>query len=98
MNNEPALRKSDSKPRRKLDERLAKRPAMLERLHQIVDTLEQSVVEGCDAHMAEERVIEEMRKLGHETLSQWAHEANEQIQAQVPTTHPEANKNGKKNS
>ncbi len=44
MNNEPALRKSDSKPRRKLDERLAKRPAMLERLHQIVDTVSSTVL------------------------------------------------------
>lgn len=98
MNNEPALRKSDSKPRRNLDERLAKRPAMLERLHQILDTLEESVVDGCDAHKAEDRVIEEMRKLGQETLSQWAHEANEQTQAQVPILHPDATKNGKKNS
>ncbi len=98
MNNEPALRKSDSKPRRNLDERLAKRPAMLERLHQIVDTLEKSVGDGCDAHKAEDRVIEEIRKLGQETLSQWAHEANAQIQAQVPTLQPDATKNGKKNS
>lgn len=98
MNNEPALRKSDSKPRRNLEDRLAKRPAMLERLHQIVDTLEASVGEGCDAHMAEDRVVEEIRKLGQETLSQWAQEANEHTQAQVPTTHPQATKNGKKNS
>lgn len=98
MNNEPALRKSESKLRRNLDERLAKRPAMLERLHHIVDRLEESVGDGCDAHLAEDRVIEEIRKLGQETLNQWAHEANEHTHAQVPTTHPEATKNGKKNS
>ena len=100
MNNEPELNKSETKPRsrRVLDERLASRPAMLDRLHQIVDTLEQSLSAGCDAHLAEERVIEELRKLGQVTLTQWAEEANEQAQAAVPTTHPQASKNGKKNA
>ena len=99
MNNEPALEKTEPQPRRRvLDERLAQRPVMLERLHQLIDTLEQSVGKGWDAHVAEERVIQEMRQLGQATLSQWAQEANEQAQGQVRRAHPDACKNGKKNS
>jgi hypothetical protein len=71
---------------------------VLERLHEIVDTLEQSVADGCDAHDAEDRVVAEIRKLGGTVLGQWAEEANAQIQQQVPGTYPRACKNGKKNS
>lgn len=84
--------------RRRLEERLAQRPELLERLHEIVDTLEQSVADGCDAHDAEDRVVDEIRKLGRTVLGQWAQEANAQIQGQVPTEYPQASKNGKKNS
>lgn len=96
MNDEPAWNKSESQPRRPLEERLAQRPAVLARLHQLVDTLEASVGDGCDAHRAEERVIEEMRRLGQETLSQWAQEVQEHTQAQVRATHPAASRHGKK--
>ena len=98
MNDELPLKTSGKKNRRHLEERLAKRPELLERLHEIVDTLEQSVAGGCDAHDAEDRVVDEIRKLGRTVLGQWAQEANEQIQRQVPASHPKACKNGKKNA
>ena len=84
--------------RRRLEERLVQRPELLERLHEIVDTLEQSVADGCDAHDAEDGVVDEIRKLGRTVLGQWAQEANTQIQAEVPTEYRQASKNGKKNS
>ena len=98
MNDELLLKSPHTKNRRRLEERLAQRPELLEQLHEIVDTLEQSVADGCDAHDAEDRVVDEIRKLGRTVLSQWAQEANTQIQAQVPAEHPQACKNGKKNS
>jgi hypothetical protein len=98
MNDELLVNSPRSANRRRLEERLAQRPELLERLHEIVDTLEQSVTEGCDAHDAEDRVVDEIRKLGRTVLGQWAQEANAQIQAQVPKEHPKACKNGKKNS
>lgn len=96
MNDELLLKTSSTKNRRRLEERLAQRPEVLQRLHEIVDTLEQSVADGCDAHDAEDRMVDEIRKLGRAVLGQWAQEANAQIQRQVPAEHPEACKNGKK--
>ena len=98
MKDELPLKSPHVKNRGRLEERLAQRPELLERLHLIVDTLEQSVAEGCDAHDAEDRVIDEIRKLGRTVLGQWAQEASVQIQQQVPKEYPQACKNGKKNS
>ena len=98
MNNELPLKSPRTKNRGRLEERLARRPELLERLHEIVDTLEDSVADGCDAHDAEDRVVDEIRKLGRTVLGQWAQEANAQIQGQVSAEHPQACKNGKKNS
>jgi hypothetical protein len=98
MKDELPLKSPRSKSRRQLEERLAQRPELLERLHEIVDTLEQSVSDGCDAHDAEDRVVDEIRKLGRTMLGQWAQEANAQLQSQVTSEHSQACKNGKKNS
>ena len=98
MNDELPLKSPRNKNRRRLEERLAQRQELLERLHEILDTLEQSVADGCDAHDAEDRVVDEIRKLGRTVLSQWAHETHTHIQAQVPTEYPQACKNGKKKS
>lgn|SRR6266404_7960343 len=96
MNDELSLKSPPTKNRHRLEERLARRPELLERLHEIVDTLEQSVSDGCDAHDAEDRVVDEIRKLGRTVLGQWAEEANAQMQRDVATKHPQACKNGKK--
>lgn len=98
MNDEPALPSCVSKSHRALEERLADRPELHARLHSILDTLDQSVADGSDAHAAEDRVIEELRQLGQEFLGRWAHEAQSQAQAQVRTRHPHASQHGKKKS
>jgi hypothetical protein len=98
MNHESPKVAKPSTPRRPLEERLAHRPAVLERLHQLADTLEQSVGDDCTADQAEERVSEHVRRLAQEVLEQWAREANAHTQAQVPTRHPAASRHGKKNS
>jgi hypothetical protein len=98
MNDELPKSTPSSTPRRPLDERLAHRPAVLARLHQLADTLEQSVEDDCTADQAEDRVTEHVRHLAREVLEQWAQEANAHTQAQVPTHHPVAIRHGKKNS
>ena len=98
MNDELPKRIKPSTPRRPLEQRLAHRPEVLERLHQLADTLEQSVGDDCTADQAEGRVSEQVRQLAREVLAQWAREANAQTQAEVPTQHPEAIRHGKKNS
>ena len=96
MNDEPDLSRGDSKRTRTLEERLAHRPELQARLHHLLDTLDQSVADGSDAHAAEERVIQELRQLGQEFLGRWAHEAQAQAQAQVRAQHPHASQHGKK--
>jgi hypothetical protein len=82
--------------RRPLEQRLAHRPEVLERLHQLADTLDQSVGDDCTADQAEERVSAHVRQLALEVLEQWGREANAHTQAQVPTEHPKAIRHGKK--
>jgi hypothetical protein len=81
---------------RPLEQRLAHRPDVLARLHQLADTLDDSVGDDCTADQAEERVSEQVRQLAREVLAQWAQEANAHTQAQVPTRHPAAIRHGKK--
>lgn len=96
MNDERLQESSRPLKRRRLEERLQQRPELLERLHEMVDRLEQTVGDGSDAHEAEDRVVEELRKVGRTVLEQWAREANETIQRQVPDKHAGAQKHGKK--
>lgn len=96
MNDELPKPNQPSTSRRPLEQRLAHRPDVLARLHQLADTLDQSVGDDCTADQAEERVSEQVRQLAREVLTQWAHEANAHTQALVPTRHPSAIRHGKK--
>lgn len=98
MNDELFKSNNRSTARRSLEQRLAHRPEVLARLHQLADTLEQSVGDDCTADQAEARVSEQVRQLARELLEQWAREANAHTQAQVRARHPEAIRHGKKNS
>lgn len=55
-----------------LDQRFANRPRLRQRLLSIADMIDQAVAEGCTAHEAEARAIEQIRKLGNELLTDWA--------------------------
>jgi len=96
MNDELPSPTNGTSPRGSLEQRLARRPDLLARLHQIVDRLDQSVTDGSDADQAETRVIEQVRQLGHQRLTPWADEAHDHTQAQVPAQHPHASRHGKK--
>ncbi len=98
MNDELHATAKGTSSRRSLEQRLARRPELLARLHQIVDRLDQSVTDGSDADEAEARVLEQVRQLGNQLLTHWAEDANAQAQAQVPAQHPHASHHGKKNS
>jgi hypothetical protein len=96
MNDELPNSKPVSISRPPLEQRLAHRPEVLSRLHELADTLEQSVTDNSTADLAEERVSAQVRQLAREVLEQWAREANDHTQAQVRTHHPKAIQNGKK--
>jgi hypothetical protein len=99
MNDElPTRIKSTLSPqaRRPLEERLAHRPDMLARLHELADTLDPSVTDDCTADQAEDRVSQQVRQLAQEVLAQWAQEANAHAQDHVRDRHPDAIHHGKK--
>ena len=95
MNDEPRKLAPSLKPRCPLEARLAHRPEVLARLHQLAATLDASVSDDSTAEQAEERVTAQVRQLAREVLGQWAREANAHTQAQVRTRHPEAIHHGK---
>jgi len=82
--------------RRSLDERFRAHPQSYERLQAIADMMEASIAAGCSADEAEERALEEIRKLGHALMTDWAHGAQEQSVAQAKAEHPEASHHVKK--
>jgi hypothetical protein len=96
MNDELPKSKDVSTSRRPLEQRLAHRPDVLARLHELADTLDQSVTDDCTADEAVVRVSAQVRHLAQELLGQWAREADAHTQAQMPQRHPEAIRYGKK--
>ena len=52
-----------------LDQRLTHRPRLRQRFLDITNMIDQAVTEGCTAHEAESRAIEQIRKLGQEVLT-----------------------------
>lgn len=96
MNDERPPSKNVATARPPLEQRLKHRPDVLARLHELADTLDQSVTDDCTADEAEERVSAQVRQLAQELLGQWAREADAHTQAQVAQQHPEAIHYGKK--
>ena len=96
MNDELTKTNPSASARPALEQRLAHRPEVLERFHQLADTLDQSASDDCTADQAEERVSVQVRQLAQEVLGQWAREANAHTQAQVTTQYPSAIRHGKK--
>ena len=70
MNNE--LPSELPKRVRSLDECFADKPHLRQRLLEISDMIDTLVAQGCTAHEAEARAIEQIRKLGKGILTEWA--------------------------
>ena len=68
---------------RSLDERYADKPHMRQRLLEIADMIDVLVAQGCTAHEAEVRAIEEIRKLGNGILTEWAEKSQAAAVAQA---------------
>ena len=79
-----------------LDERFADKPHLRRRLLGIADMIDQAVAEGCSAHEAEARAIEQIRKLGQAVLSQWAEKAEPEARKQAQAENPKLINYGKK--
>jgi len=96
MNNE-LLTKSAQQPR-SLDECFADKPHVRERLLEISDLIDTLVAQGCTAHEAEARAIEQIRKLGNGVLTEWAEKSEPAARAKARSKDPELQPYRKKNS
>ena len=81
-----------------LDKRFANRPRLRQRLLSIADMIDQAVAEGCTAHEAEARAIEQIRKLGNELLTDWAEKSEPEARLKAQKKNPKLIDYGKKNS
>lgn len=86
MNSE--LPSEQSKPFRSLDECFADKPHVRKRLLEIADMIDELVAQGCTAHEAEARAIEEIRKLGQGILTEWAEKSESATVAKAHAQDP----------
>ena len=86
-----------SKPTASLDERFADKPHVRKRLLEIADMIDTLIAQGCTAHEAEAKAIEEIRKLGQGILTEWAEKSEAaavaKARAQDSKLHPYRKKN-----
>ncbi len=81
-----------------LDQRFANRPRLRQRLLSIADMIDQAVAQGCTAHEAEARAIEQIRKLGNELLTDWAEKSEPDARLKAQEKNSKLIDYGKKNS
>jgi hypothetical protein len=81
-----------------LDERLKSYPELRNRFYRILSIVEDSEEEIDKADEAEERVIEELRRLGQEVLQDWAvSKERQKVEKVKRTSNPKVSRHGKKN-
>lgn len=86
MNNE--LPSKEPKQTLSLDQRYADKPHLRQRLLEIADMIDELVAQGCTAHEAEARAIEEIRKLGNGILTEWAQKSESAAVAKARAQDP----------
>ncbi|MGV0029252.1 hypothetical protein [Phormidesmis priestleyi] len=87
-----------AKRRVSLEERLKQHPDLRAKIERLLGVVENAQGELKTAHEAEQRVIEEIQKLGQAALQGWASRENEQQTQQWSEQQPKAHRNRKKNS
>ena len=87
---------NSSQNQQSLDQRFANRPRLRQRLLSIADMIDQAVAEGCTAHEAEARAIEQIRKLGNELLTDWAEKSEREARLKAHEKNPNLIDYGKK--
>lgn len=78
---EKYLEMATGKPQRKsLEERLREHPQLKTRIEQMLDVIENLNGDVVKADEAEQRFIEELRKMGQEALQSWADGQQQQLE------------------
>ena len=77
-----------ARPIRSLDQCFADKPHLRQRLLEISDLIDALVAQGCTAHEAEAKAIEQIRKLGNGILTQWAEKSEAAAVAKALANDP----------
>ena len=80
----------------KLIRRLRKQPKMMERVQRILEIANSSEGPLKTADEIEELLLEEMRRLGNDTMTEWATQAEERVGQEVQRQDPTVRKRKKK--
>ena len=88
----------ESRAVRSLEERLTAHPQLLSRIEALLNVVENSTGEIEQADVAEQRVIEEVRRMGQQALSSWAERQHQKQVSLLRQNHPQFRKHLKKNS
>ena len=83
---------------RSLDECYTDKPHVRQRLVELAEMIEALVAQGCTAHEAEAKAIEQIRQLGQGILTQWAEQAEAAAVAKARAHDPRLQPYRKKNS
>lgn len=92
------LPSDQTKLSRSLDASFADKPHLRQRLLEISDMVDALVAQGCTAHEAEARAIEQVRQLGNGILTEWAQKAEAAAVAKARAKEPKLQPYRKKNS
>ena len=80
----------------RLIERLRQQPKMMERVQRILEIANSAEGALKTADEIEELLIEEMRRLGNTTLTEWAMQAEQRVGQELKAREPEVQKRKKK--
>ena len=88
MTKEKTVKKKISATEGKLLEGLRRHPEMMERMRSILELARNQEGPLKTADEVEERLIEEIRQLGHCTMTQWASTAEQRVSSELRTEDP----------
>ena len=88
MTKQSTVKKKITAQEAKLLEGLRRRPEMMERVQSILEIASNENGPLKSADEVEAMLIQEMRRLGHSTMSQWAVNAEERVSMELQDQHP----------
>jgi hypothetical protein len=96
MNNKKAVAKAFTQAETQLIEQLRQHPEMMVRVQSILEIARNAEGPLKSADEVEELLIQEMRRLGNVTLSQWAIQAEERVSTELRSQDPSVRSRKKK--
>jgi uncharacterized NAD(P)/FAD-binding protein YdhS len=83
---------------RSLEERLSAHPHLLERIEALLNVVENSASDVEEADVAEQRMMEQVRQIGQQALTNWAEVQHQKQSELLRSYQPEVRQHLKKNS